>query len=210
MATRDFVPQADNEGGLGTSLKKWASGFMKLLTVDTINKVEITPPAVGSTITIADGKTLTVSGDTTLTGNTDPWMIDILPFSSSLTATNWVSFFEADGSNSSVYQGSRVSDGTQNAELSWPIVMSAGTWAISLTFIAYNQGGIFSCQIDGVEVGTVDSYNEAASYNVQGNIMDVSVTTSGKKIFKLKMTSKNPSSSSYRGAIAQVRLIRTA
>jgi len=68
MATRSIVPRADNEGGLGTSLKKWAAGFIKLLTVDTINKVTITTPAMGSTLTVADGKTLTVNGDVTLSG----------------------------------------------------------------------------------------------------------------------------------------------
>lgn len=36
MATRKIVPRADNEGGIGTAAKQWASGWIKLLTVDTI------------------------------------------------------------------------------------------------------------------------------------------------------------------------------
>lgn len=36
MATRDFVPQNTGEGGIGTTLKKWATGFIKILTVDSI------------------------------------------------------------------------------------------------------------------------------------------------------------------------------
>jgi hypothetical protein len=36
MATRKLVPDADNEGGIGTALKKWASGFIKLLTFDRL------------------------------------------------------------------------------------------------------------------------------------------------------------------------------
>lgn len=93
MTTRNLVPKANNEGGLGTTLKKWASGFIKVLTVDSINKLTITEPAAGSTLTINDGetvhfekglhvttnagtitfsasnKTLTISSDTTLSGN---------------------------------------------------------------------------------------------------------------------------------------------
>lgn len=68
MATRNIVPRATNEGSIGTTLKRWASGFIKLLTVDSVNKVTITPPATGATITITDTKTLSVTDDATLSG----------------------------------------------------------------------------------------------------------------------------------------------
>jgi len=61
MATRKIVPRADNEGGIGTALKQWASGWIKLLTVTTINALTLAAGAVG--FTIAGGttsKTLTV------------------------------------------------------------------------------------------------------------------------------------------------------
>lgn len=35
MATRGFVPNADNEGSIGTTLKKWASGFFTAITATT-------------------------------------------------------------------------------------------------------------------------------------------------------------------------------
>ena len=35
MATRKIVPRADNEGGVGTSLKRWASAFINALTADS-------------------------------------------------------------------------------------------------------------------------------------------------------------------------------
>jgi hypothetical protein len=68
MATRKLVPRADDEGGIGTALLRWASGWIKLLTVLTINKLTITEPATGATLTIADGKTLTVSDSATAGG----------------------------------------------------------------------------------------------------------------------------------------------
>ena len=35
MATRKIVPRADNEGGIGTALKRWASAFINALTADS-------------------------------------------------------------------------------------------------------------------------------------------------------------------------------
>lgn len=39
MATRSMVPRADAEGGIGTALKRWATGFINALTVSSI-KIE--------------------------------------------------------------------------------------------------------------------------------------------------------------------------
>ena len=39
MSTRNIVPRADGEGGIGISIKKWATGFINALTVITINGV---------------------------------------------------------------------------------------------------------------------------------------------------------------------------
>lgn len=36
MATRKIVPRADNEGGIGTALKRWANGFFVTLSVGGI------------------------------------------------------------------------------------------------------------------------------------------------------------------------------
>ena len=35
MSTKNIVPRADGEGGLGTSAKKWLNGFFKNITVQT-------------------------------------------------------------------------------------------------------------------------------------------------------------------------------
>lgn len=67
MATRNISPVANNEGSIGTTLKKWATGFIKILTVDTLNLLTLTSQAIG--FTIAGGttsKTLTVADTLTL------------------------------------------------------------------------------------------------------------------------------------------------
>ena len=36
MATRKIVPRADNEGGLGTAAKRWATAFIKTATINIL------------------------------------------------------------------------------------------------------------------------------------------------------------------------------
>jgi len=64
MATRNIVPRANEEGGIGTAAKKWLYGFMKTLAVTTINSLTLAAGAVGFTIEGGTtSKTLTVSSD---------------------------------------------------------------------------------------------------------------------------------------------------
>ncbi len=64
MATRNIVARANNEGGIGTTSKKWANVWATL-----INALTLTAQSTG--FTIAGGttsKTLTVSDDATVSG----------------------------------------------------------------------------------------------------------------------------------------------
>lgn len=63
----------------------------------TYNKVTITAPASGSTLTIADGKTLTTSNSGTLAGG-DAWTLAIAA-SKTLTASNTLTFTGTDGTS---------------------------------------------------------------------------------------------------------------
>ena len=64
MATRDIAPQANNEGGIGTTAKKWANVWATL-----INALTFTEQSVGFTISGGTtSKTLTVNDDATISG----------------------------------------------------------------------------------------------------------------------------------------------
>jgi len=81
MATRNIVPRATGEGGIGTAAKKWALGWINALVVTTLNALTLTAAAVG--FTIAGGttsKTLTVTADTSLD--------EVVAMSSKATQTN--------------------------------------------------------------------------------------------------------------------------
>ena len=64
MSTRNIVPRANNEGGIGTVAKKWANVWAVL-----INALTLTAQATGFTISGGtSSKTLTVIGDATISG----------------------------------------------------------------------------------------------------------------------------------------------
>lgn len=54
MATRKIVPRATNEGGIGTSSKKWASGYFTDLSVTNAIAGSVT----GSAATLTTGRTI--------------------------------------------------------------------------------------------------------------------------------------------------------
>lgn len=64
MATRSVVPRATNEGGIGTTSKKWANVWATL-----VNALTLTAQSTGFTISGGTtSKTLTVDGDATISG----------------------------------------------------------------------------------------------------------------------------------------------
>ena len=80
MATRDIAPQANNEGGIGTTIKKWANVWATL-----INGLTLTVQSVGFTISGGTtSKTLTVNGNATVSGDNtgDQDIPDVSTFSS--------------------------------------------------------------------------------------------------------------------------------
>lgn len=63
MATRNFVPRANNEGGIGTILKKWATGFINALTVSTINGMTLSGWATSAEIITGTEPAKTIAPD---------------------------------------------------------------------------------------------------------------------------------------------------
>jgi hypothetical protein len=139
-----------------------------------------------------------------------PWMIDIDVFNM-IGISGWDEGFASLGINSaSIHNAYLYSDGVQNRYISWPVVLSAGTWTFQMFHHqAYNRG-IYSIQLDDSEKGTIDGYNSTEIFNVVNTITGITISTTKKYILKIKMTSKNPSSSGYYGVISGIRLLRTA
>ncbi len=73
--------------------------------------------------------------------------------------------------------------------------------------VSDSNRGFYHWYLDGVEVGSVDSYGSGiVSLSIAGGV----VATTGSVEIKIKMDSKNPSSSAYYGTIFGLALRKTA
>lgn len=142
----------------------------------------------------------------------EPWKISIpcedLPAASVGTwaVANWGA---PEGAVAHWNGGVGIASSAQNDELSWDVVVSAGTWSINLKSRKSSNVGIYTFLIDGVSVGTIDGYAAAAASGNQ-TITGISITRSGKVRLTVRMATKNASSSSYLGEIMHISMVRTA
>lgn len=136
-----------------------------------------------------------------------PWRIDIDPYGEPTGQTNWSTIAVAVAS---IKNGAKQSAGTQNDEIYWDVLLAAGTWNITVGYRKAASRGIFSVQLDGVEISTIDSYAAVTTENQVTTLTGVVVASPGIKRLKLKMTDKNASSSSYIGSIFSLGMRRTA
>ena len=136
-----------------------------------------------------------------------PWLISIDVFPTAKSNVNWNTIVQ-DGSY--LHAGIKQSSAAQNDEITWDVVLGAGTWSVELFYHAVPNAGIFSIQFDSVEKGTIDGYNSVSTPNTRSSVTGIVVPLTKKIEFKLKMATKNPSSSNYVAGLNDVRLIRTA
>jgi hypothetical protein len=97
----------------------------------------------------------------------------------------------------------------QNDEIAWDVILAAGTWTIALWLRKSTNVGIYTVEIDGSSVGTLDGYN-ASALAARMALTGVSVAATGKKRFSLAMLTKNASSSGYVGDVKLITFRRTA
>jgi hypothetical protein len=137
-----------------------------------------------------------------------PVLLDVDVFLPATANTTW-STITVDSGDNLVHNGTKDSGGAQNSEISWDLIIPAGTWRIDVMHRKGSDRGVYSVQIDAVEQGTIDGYAAATAYNQTGSVTGIAVATTDKHTLKLKMATKNASSSSYVGSIQQVRMRRT-
>jgi hypothetical protein len=142
-----------------------------------------------------------------ITNDKLPWLRDVNVFMTPISHTNWNI---NDVVTSMIRNGRKRSSGAQNDEINFDVTLAAGTWTIEILHNTSTDLGIYSVQLDGVEVGIIDGYAGTGAYNVRGSVTGVSVSSAGKKRLKLKMATKNASSSNYYGSISHIQLRRTA
>lgn len=136
-----------------------------------------------------------------------PWTIDLNVFTTPATQTNWGTIAQ---SSTLFMGGHRTSTGDQNAEVGWDVVLGAGTWTLSIICRTGADYGIATVSLAGTSAGTIDLYVDPGGDNNSKSITGITVATTGKKRLLFKMATKNASSSSYKGGLQAVSLVRTA
>lgn len=136
-----------------------------------------------------------------------PWTVFINPFVGSKSNVNWNT---TDLNSAQPLYGYVRSSGAQNDEITWDLVLGAGTWTFKIITVYNNVNGIFSVQFDGVEKGTIDCYATDITYIQIPSIVGIVVPLTKKIELKLKMSTKNILATQYYGLITLIMLIRTA
>ena len=121
----------------------------------SINKVTITAPATGSTLTLADGSTLATSGAFSLTLTTTATTNVTLPTSGTLVNTAVTTL------------SSLVSIGT----------ITSGTWNASVIGVAYDGTGASSLTANNVLLGNGTSALQVVAPGTSGNVLTSNGTT---------------------------------
>lgn len=151
---------------------------------------------------IRTGGTPSTPAGTDTPGYTWEW----IPWMGSKANTGW----SARTQESTSLGGGRLGPSTaQNDEVSADAWIDSGTVKIPLIHVKSPDAGIYSIQFDGVEKGVVDGYAAAEAQNSYDEVTGVTVAAGAVVAFKLKMATKNASSSAYAGRVHSAKVIRT-
>jgi hypothetical protein len=144
------------------------------------------------------------------------WYLDVDPFGGGLGT---VGVWSVSINSTHIKGGTYNSSGTQNDEIYWDILIPTGTWVLRLIHFQASNRGIYTVSIDGTSVGslggsssTIDGYNAVTTPNVVSEITGIAVPASSTTLrrLKLKMATKNASSTLYIGSIAVLAMRRTS
>jgi len=125
------------------------------------------------------------------------------------TVGTWTPTYLSNADTGNFVGWVNISDGAQNDKISYDLACAAGTYTVELLHLPFQNRGIYTIQIDGVSVGTVDGY--AASLTPQrAKLTGVTVSTSGVHTVSLLMATKNAASSNYVGVADRLTFTRTA
>lgn len=166
-------------------------------------------PSGSTTVFTNDGAGNVAWADPNSIVGAAPWLVQVVPYLSPATQTNWSSRVVSANQLSNGYMSTNPPH-SQNAEIGWDVILGAGTWTVDVMYASGANGGITTVSLDGLSIGTFDQYESSGTFNKVGTIPGVSVATTGKKRLLLKQATKNPSSSAYAGAVSLVQMRRTS
>jgi hypothetical protein len=149
-----------------------------------------------------------------------PWVVPVNVYLDAISDVNWNRWYIAGatapntgGTNTEpnmFNNGYLTTLGAQNSEITFMLLIPAGTWTAKIVSYRSSDAGIITFSFDGVSVGTIDQYNSSDSKNALQTIAGIVVAATSVKTVNLKMATKNGSSSNYTGRIAGLSFVRTS
>jgi hypothetical protein len=145
-----------------------------------------------------------------LSDNLLPWLVNVDASMTPVSHVNWnTNLVDGNAPYRLIRDTSPVA---QNNEISFDVVLAAGTWTFELIHYRDVDRGIYTVLFGGVAKGTIDGYTPAGTppFLTRSPITGVVVVASGKVRVTLRMATKNVSSSGYRGSLSHIQFKRTS
>lgn len=144
-----------------------------------------------------------------------PRRVDLEVLSAHVSHTN---FSTVQNNSASWMNTRRLSSGAQNDEVVFVQELTPGSWMFELFHDTSTSRGIYTVSLADVTDGTIGTYEDLGTidgYAASGDravsmISGVAVTSRGQKAVRIKMATKNASSSGYFGALTRACMVRSA
>lgn len=199
----DLTPNVANLNGGMTTF--WSVSEPTTTGTPTVSNVTVpatvTPQVVGQLSQVSAGNAPAPSTVFSRQQRVALWAVPL-----TVVGDTWV---QSTSGGSQQYPYGQSNTGAQNAAITWPFVSAAGIFEIDLFHLAGANRGIYTIQIDGITVGTLDGYAAAGAQLVSA-LTGVSIPSTGAHTITLLMATKNGSSSSYFAVASEIILTKTA
>lgn len=143
--------------------------------------------------------------------NVLPWTITLVPLlgaqDAGVKVGTWANTVDATSLLNGWISNSSLA---QHDEIGWHVPLAAGTWTFSLLYRKSQGSAIYTVLVDGVSVGTIDSYNATTAVNQLASIAGITIATNGKHLVSVKAETRNGSSINWALAFGMIQLRRTA
>ena len=130
-----------------------------------------------------------------------------LPYMLPTSNTNWSSVTASLNYEFGTTFGSTA---VQNDSVTYSFWAPEGAFELQFYYRRTTSTGIFHVYVDGVSIGTVDSYDGTTSYNVLDTSLGGTLDTTGLHTLEFKMETKNASSLGYLGSISGIWIRMTS
>jgi hypothetical protein len=133
-------------------------------------------------------------------------LVDVDVLMTAIAHTNWNGI-----AISSVWalNATKQSSGAQNDEINFDVSLSPGTWVYEQMHSKGINIGIYTITVGDIVAGTIDGYASPSSPNELNSLTGIIVPSAGVYRLKVKMATKNASSSDYFGVLQHIQLRRT-